>query len=95
MMEKKYAVVVYYTFDPETYVYLFDDYKKACDYLEVMWQHCYNEELAIDENNINEDGTYHEEDYAQIKWGDEDNCMRIWQVTSISEPMKIDGKEWS
>ena len=31
-----YAVVVFYSFDPETCVYLFDDYKKACDYLEAM-----------------------------------------------------------
>lgn len=31
---KKYAVVVYYTFDPETCVYLFDTYEEACDYLQ-------------------------------------------------------------
>lgn len=87
----RYAVVVYYTFDPESNVYLFDDYKKACDYLEVMWQHCYN--LALkDEYNIDEEGTYHEEDYAQLKWGNSDNCYRIWQVVEVSEPMKIDGK---
>lgn len=89
------AVVVFYSFDPETCVYLFDDYKKACDYLEAMWQHCYNCELA-DESNIDEDGTYHEENYAQIKWGDEDNALRIriWQVVPTSEPLKTDGKDW-
>lgn len=34
----KYAVTVYYSFDHETVVYLFDDYKAACEYLEKMWQ---------------------------------------------------------
>lgn len=60
-----------------------------------MWQHCYNTELAERPENIDEEGTYHEEDYAQIKWGDEENCMRIWQVVGASEPLKIDGKKWS
>lgn len=90
----KYAVIVYYTFEPESLVYLFDDYKKACDYLEAMWQYCYNDALA-NADNIDEDGTYHEDDYAQIKWGDEENIMRIWQVTNVSEPLKIDGKNWN
>ena len=33
--------------------------------------------------------TYHEEDYAQIKWNGNDNPMRIWQVTAVSEPMRL------
>lgn len=86
---KKYAVVVYYTFDPETHVYLFDSYAEAVDYLQKMWQHCYNEELANSMVEIDVELTYHEEDYAQIKWVGNDNPMRIWQVTAVSEPLKI------
>ena len=33
---KKYVVIVYYTFDPESEVYLFDTYEKACEYLKAM-----------------------------------------------------------
>ena len=85
----KYAVVAYYSFDSETVVYLFDDYKAACEYMAKMWQYCYNSELATDEKGIDTEGTYHEEDYAQIKWKDEENITRIWQVVGTSEPMQI------
>lgn len=65
-MEGKYAVTVYYSFSPETVVYVFDDYKAACEYLQKMWQYCYNFELADNEENVDTEETYHEEDYAQI-----------------------------
>lgn len=83
----KYVVVVYYSFDPATEVYPFEDYKTACDYLKKMWQHCYNAELAEDEEEVDAENTYHEEDYAKISW--KDNTNRIWQVVEISEPMVI------
>lgn len=86
---KKYAVVVYYTFDEETCVYLFDTYEEACGYLLKMWEYCFNSEIANNEGEIDFEMTYHEEDYAQIKWNGNDNLMRIWQVTAVSEPMKI------
>lgn len=89
-----YAVVAYHTFDTETCVYSFDCYEKACAYMEAMWQHCYNEELAERPDNIDEENTYHEENYAQIKWKDGENMARIWQVACVSEPMRIDGKDW-
>lgn len=87
---KEYAVVETHTLYPETKVYLFTDYKKACEYLESMWQHFYNMSLATNpEEEIDEDNTYHEEDYAQIKWGYEDNNIRRWKVEEISEPMQL------
>lgn len=91
---QQYAVVVYYSFANESCVYLFDTYEKACSYLEAMWQYCYNAELAENPERIDEDGTYHEEAYAQIKWGNEDNCIRAWEVTAVSKPLKINGKDW-
>ena len=90
---KKYAVIVYYTFDPESEVYLFDTYEKACEYLKAMYDYCFK--FAMEDEDFKEDKSYCNDGYAQIKWGDEDNSMRIWQVTAISEPMKIDGKDWN
>ena len=89
---KKYAVIVYYTFDPESEVYLFDTYEKACEYLKAMYDYCFK--FAMEDEDFKEDESYCNDGYAQIKWGDEDNSMRIWQVTAVSEPMKIDGKDW-
>lgn len=83
----KYVVTVYYSFDPETVVYLFDDYKAACEYLGKMWQYCYNSELAENEENVDIEESYHEEDYARIFW--KDGGSRIWQVVGTSEPMII------
>lgn len=90
---KKYAVIVYYTFDPESEVYLFDTYEKACEYLKAMYDYCFK--FAMEDEDFKEDESYCNDGYAQIKWGDEDNSMRIWQVTAVSEPMKIDGKDWN
>ena len=58
-----------------------------------MWIYCF--EYATEDINFKEDESYCNEDYAQIKWGDEDNLMRIWQVVVVSEPMRIDGKDWN
>lgn len=88
-----YAVVVYYKFDTHTCVYLFDDYKKASEYLEAMWEFCYNAELA-DGSDVNEEETYHMESYAQIQWGYDGNMCRTWEIIPVSEPLKINGKNW-
>lgn len=44
---KKYAVIVYYTFDIGSEVYLFDTYEQACEYLTSMWNYCFNFELKM------------------------------------------------
>lgn len=84
----QYAVIVYYSFVPESVVYLFDDYNKACEYMKNMWQYCYDSELIENEESVDQNGSYCNENYAEIKWGDEDNRTRIWQVVGTSEPMK-------
>jgi hypothetical protein len=88
----KYAVVVYQNFDADTPIYLFDSYAKAKEYLHDMWEHCYNTELAESIIDIDEEQTYHEDDFAQIQWVDGD-CM-LFILTATSEPMKIGGKDY-
>ena len=88
----KYAVVVTYSFNGEMPVYLFDDYDKAKQYLHDMWQYCCNVELAESFVPIDELETYHEDDYAQIRWTD-DGVQRF-TLTATSEPMRINGKSY-
>lgn len=85
----KYAVVVYYTFDSDMKVYRFDDENEACDYMEKLWRDSLNTEIAEDETNIDFEGTYHEEYYAQIKWYHDENDVQIFQVVDISDPVRI------
>lgn len=82
----KYCVAVYHNFDVDMSVYLFDTYEKAKEYLHDLWQYYYNEELSR-WSDIYEDLTYHEDDFAQIKWTD--GCCTQFILTCTSEPMKI------
>lgn len=88
----KYAVVVYHSFDPQCPVYLFDTYDKAKEYLHDLWQYAYNEELANPFVELIEEETFHEEDFAQIKFADDSVMQYI--LTATSEPMKIYGKSY-
>lgn len=83
----KYCVAVYHNFDVDMSVYLFDTYEKAKEYLHDLWQLYYNEELSEGMCAIYEDLTYHEDDFAQIKWTD--GCCTQFILTCTSEPMKI------
>lgn len=88
----KYAVVIVTNFDIETPVYLFNDYEKAKEYLHDIWQEDYNTELAESIRGIDEFATYHEEYYAKLTWNDGDKIEYI--LTDVSEPMKINGKDY-
>ena len=88
----KYAVVIYNTYDLECPVYLFDTYDKAKEYLHDLWQYAYNEEISNSFVEVVEEETYHEDDFAQIKWADGDVMQYI--LTATSEPMKINGKDY-
>ena len=88
----KYLVVVYCSFDPQCPVYPFDNYEKAKEYLHDLWQYSYNEELANSYIPIDELETYHEDDFAQIKFADDSFMQYI--LTATSEPMKINGKSY-
>lgn len=87
----KYCVVIYHNFDPDTPVYLFDMYEKAKEYLHDFWQYYYNQELS-EGSKIDEALTYHEDDFARVKWID--GCYTEFVLTCTSEPLKIDGKKY-
>lgn len=88
----KYAVIMYHSFDTDTPVYLFDSYEKAKEYLHNLWQDYYNTELAESVVEINENETYHEDDFAQVQWMD--GCYTQFILTYTSDPIKINGKEY-
>ena len=83
----KYVLVITNTDTPDINVFLIDDYDKACKYLESIWEDAYNYELATG-SIINKDETYHEEAYAQIKFGEvgEDwNTVKRFQIVELDE----------
>lgn len=88
----KYGVVVYYSFDPDVTIYLLDDYAKAQQYLHDLWEEGYNQELAESLIDIDEEETYHEDDYAQIQWADGDYMCFVLKQTC--EPIEINGKTY-
>ena len=88
----KFAVVIYNTYDLECPVYLFDTYDKAKEYLLDVWQWYYNEELANSFVGIDEEKTFYEEDHARITWNDGEYME--YNLTTSSEPMKINGKDY-
>lgn len=84
---KKYAVIVYYTSEPESEVYIFDNYEKACEYLREMWKHCLD--FATEDDDFNKEDSFCDECFAQIKWGNEDGLIRIWEVIPVSNPIRF------
>lgn len=83
-----YAVVCDYTFDYDCRVKLFADYEKAKEYLQKDWENTFN--LELNESVLDMDECYHEDDYAQIKWGFDDNQIQSWKIVecSVSENEK-------
>lgn len=88
----KYAVIINYSFDADITIYVLDDHVKAQRYLHDLWEECYNQELAESLIDIDEQGTYHEDDYAQIQWIDGD-CM-CFVLKQTYEPIEINGKTY-
>ena len=56
------VIKIYDQFDVEFCV-LFEDYDKACEYLQEAWEECYNENIYdLDGYEV----CFHEEDFGQI-----------------------------
>ena len=79
----KYLVVKTQNFDGTNEAISFSDYKKACAYLHWLWEDYLNDEYAS-ESDIDEDETYHEDDYAKVRWAD--GCQTEFRVIRASEP---------
>ena len=67
----EYVVVKTHNFDAETEATKFDSMREAIAYLHWYWEDYLNEEFAAG-THIDEDNTYHEEDYARVQWDDGD-----------------------
>ena len=83
MSENKYAVIMTHDFDPETQCVVFEDYDKARAYLHWILEDYYNEEIA-EGSILNEHECYHEDEYAQVVWGD--GCKTEFRLTYVTEP---------
>lgn len=77
----KYAVVSTYNFDSETHCYLFDTEAEAIEFLEKYWQWSFN--LALDDDNFNEELSYHDERYGRVSWGYDGEDVREFQVVKV------------
>ena len=89
----KYVVVTTCSFITDAVACEFDDYEKAKEYLHDIWQDHYNMALAENIVGVDEKTTYHQDDYAVIRW-DDDDCIEF-HLTYIREPKKINGKDYS
>lgn len=100
-MKYKYAVLQNDTYDCESEcIYLFEDYTEACNWIQEAWQYRYNEMLSeqLPWNNleVDEEGCWHEDEYAQICYYDkaDEDCenqlyKKYWKLIATSEPLKF------
>lgn len=81
---KKFSVVFIDNSERESklHVYLFDTYEKACDFLEKMWQDRFNDMIA-DFTQIDEEESYHEDQYAQLKEKEKKKIIYMWHVADV------------
>lgn len=79
-----YAVVANHSYDVQTHVVLFEDHDKAKAYLHWLWEEFYNTCLANDDD-VNEEFTYHEEEYAKVEWDNGDVAEFI--LAEVSSPL--------
>lgn len=83
----EYIVLVYDNFNPETPVaYPFDDLLIARKYLHGLWNSCLNEEIS-EGGKLDFENTFHEDEFAQIKWQDGEYAFYI--LSSVTGPIKL------
>lgn len=76
-----YIVIVKHSFDEETPAYPFNDYDKARAYLHKLWEDFYNTEIEENEENLNKKECYHEDEYAKIKWNNDNDDQTEFILT--------------
>ena len=83
---KKYAVISYWCGEVgDSDVWLYDSEKEAIEAMNRLWEKSYN--FALEDDNFDEDRSYHEEYEARVAWDDE--LYRIFEVKQISEKEEI------
>lgn len=71
-MKTIYVVVMKHTFDAEVVVYdCGENYEKAKEKLNELWEEYINEEYA-NSSELTEEECYHEDEYARVTWSDGD-----------------------
>ena len=85
---EKYAVVVSWECT-NAEVYLFNEYKAACDYMYQLWKACYETERLKD--SVVGLRTEHRRDYATISWEYEDiDTEKVFQVVRTKEAIGVE-----
>ena len=78
----KYAVVSYWVGKTgDTELWLYNTEKEAIEALNRLWEQSYN--LALEDEDFDEDNSYHEDYFAVVAWKDE--LYRYFEVVKQNE----------
>ena len=78
----KYAVVSYWIGETgDTELWLYDTENEAIEALNRLWEQSYN--LALEDEDFDEDNSYHEDYFAVVAWKDE--LYRYFEVVKQNE----------
>ena len=78
----KYAVVSYWVGETgDTELWLYKTENEAKEALNRLWEQSYN--LALEDENFDEDNSYHEDYFAVVAW--EDELYRYFEVVKQNE----------
>ena len=78
----KYAVVSYWVGETgDTELWLYDTENEAIEALNRLWEQSYN--LALEDEDFDEDNSYHEDYFAVVAWKDE--LYRYFEVVNQNE----------
>ena len=84
-MEKELVIVtISYSFDSEVVVVVFDDYKKACDFIKEDFEN--EKRIDVEESGyeIDEDETFYDEDMAQLTTiYSLETGVTTWQIAKV------------
>lgn len=82
----KYAVISYWVGETgDTEMWLYDSEKEAREALNKLWRQSFD--LAAEDENFDEENSYHEDDFAVVAW--EDNLYRYFEVVRQNTVEKI------
>lgn len=95
----KYAVIEYggSSCDSILGCTLFEDRRKACTYLQWLWEDCVNEIVSSPFDELVEESTWHEDEKASVVWNCGDERLKI-RMIKTNDPYEwftdVIGDEW-